>query len=257
MQHPSKPTTSPERDVPRTVRPTGHLFTSTPVHSPFRTPIFQSERSEKMVPQEANSLDKKHKVVSVFPVEPKHQTSHAPDSNENDPPAERRQLPVSTSKQDTSGTDLEDTEEEEQSIFYSPELFEGNDEEKEETAATEVEKSPLNTQVDDHPTNSKAEVFSEELFGSKQVKRTLSKDLVSSAVPDDALLQVNSEQADSSSTEFENGPSLQKSSSSSRSRRLSRSRQKRLSMPGTSGKLTSYFKCVPTANQPCIVTVDD
>lgn len=200
----------------------------------------------------ANSMEKKQEVVPVLPVEPTHQTSHAPDLNENDLPDERRQLSVAASKQDTSGTDPEDTEEDEQSIFYSPDLFEGNDDDEEKPVA-EVERSPLNTQVNDRPTNSKAEVFSEELFGSEQVKRTLSKDLV----PDEALLQVHSQQTDSSSTEFENGPSFQKGSSSSRSRRLSRSRQKRPSIPGTSGKLTSYFKYVPPVNQPCIVTIDD
>ncbi|XP_057207305.1 Fanconi anemia group J protein isoform X3 [Triplophysa rosa] len=259
IQHSSKPITSPdrEREVQRTAQTTGHLFTSTPVSSPFRTPIFQSERSKNMVSQDANSLDKKQEVVPVLPVEPTHQTSHAPDLSENDPPPERRQLSVATSKQDTSGTDLEDTEEDEQSIFYSPELFEGNKEEEEEKPVTEVEKTPLNTQVNDRLANSKAEVFSEEFFGSEQVRRTLSKDLVSSAVPDNALFQGNSEQTDSSSAEFENGPSFQKGSSSSRSRRLSRSRQKRPSMPGTSGKLTSYFKYVPPANQPCIITIDD
>ncbi|KAA0702057.1 Fanconi anemia group J protein [Triplophysa tibetana] len=259
IQHPSKPITSPDRDrdVQRTVQTTGHLFTSTPVSSPFRTPIFQSERSKKMVSHDAKSLDNKQEVVPVLPFEPTQQTSHAPEFNVNDPPPECQQLSVATSKQDISRNDLEDIEEDEQSIFYSPELFEGNEEEKEEKPVTEVEKIPLNTQVNDSPANSKAEVFSEELFGSEQVRRTLSKDLVNSAVPDDPLFQGNSEQTDSSSTEFENGPSFQKGSSSSLSRRLSRSRQKKPSMPGTSGKLTSYFKYLPPANQPCIVTIDD
>lgn len=210
-----------------------------------------------MVSHDAKSLDKKQEVVPRLPVEPTQQTSHAPDLNVNGPPPECQQLSVATSKQDTSGTDLEDIEEDEQSIFYSPELFEGNEEEKEEKPVTEVEKIPLNTQVNESPANSKAEVFSEEFFGSEQVRRTLSKDRVSRAVPDDPLFQGNSEQTDSSSAEFENGPSFQKGSSSSLSRRLSRSRQKRPSMPGTSGKLTSYFKYVPPANKPCIVTIDD
>ncbi|XP_056613657.1 Fanconi anemia group J protein isoform X3 [Triplophysa dalaica] len=241
LQHPSKPITSPdrERNVQRTVLTPGHLFSSTPVSSPFRTPIFQSERSKKVVSHDAKSLDKKQEVVPRLPVEPTQQTSHAPDLNVNGPPPECQKLSVATSKQDTSGTDLEDIEEDEQSIFYSPELFEGNEEEKEEKPVTEVEKIPLNTQVNDSPANSKAEVFSEEFFGSEQARRTLSKDLLSSAVPDDPLFQRNLEQTDSSSAEFENGPSFLKGSSSSLSHRLSRSRQKRPSMPGTSAGQSS------------------
>ncbi|XP_073719560.1 Fanconi anemia group J protein isoform X3 [Misgurnus anguillicaudatus] len=248
IQHPSEPIASPDRERNvQTIQSTSRLFSSTPVSSQFRTPIFQSQRSEKMLSQDANSVDKKQEVV--LPVEPKPQTNNTPNLNKSlvDPLHEQLQ----PNKQDTSGNDLENTEEDEQSIFYSPELFEADEEE--EAATIDAEKPPLNTQVNDCTSISKAEGLSEDLFASEQVKRTLSEGLVSSAEPDDALLQRNTEQADSSSSDFENRPVLQKGSSSSQARRLSRSRQKRPSMAETSGQssngLVRIRKRVPVESQ--------
>ncbi|XP_058655243.1 Fanconi anemia group J protein isoform X3 [Onychostoma macrolepis] len=218
MQHPSE--LSRERNVQRTPWPTSHLFTSTPVSSQFKTPIFQSE-------PDASSVINKQVQHEVIPVAPKHQINGVPDINNSsvEPQLERVfVIPTSTSKNTTSGMDHEDTEEDEQSIFYSPELFEGDEEEKEET--TEVEKSPPEVS---HPlANSTASVLLEDLFGSEEGKRTLSEDLVSSAVPDNTLLQGSTEQ-----TGLNCGTDIgsQNGASSSRLRRLSRGRQKR---PSTS-----------------------
>uniref|UniRef100_A0A671MUU7 DNA 5'-3' helicase n=1 Tax=Sinocyclocheilus anshuiensis TaxID=1608454 RepID=A0A671MUU7_9TELE len=223
-----------------------HLFTSTPVSSQFKTPIFQSE------PDASSVINKQvqHEVISVAP---KHQINVVPDLNDSSVEPQLEQvfvIPASTSKDTTSGMDHEDTEVDEQSIFYSPELFEGDEEEKEET--TEVEKSPPEVS---HPlANSTASVLLEDLFGSEEGKRTLSEDLVSSAVPDNTLLQGSTEQRGlNCGTDI----GSQNGASSSRLRRLSRCRQKRPNTSAASGKLTNYFKHVPPTSQPCIIIIDD
>lgn len=243
MHHPSEP--SRECNVQRTPWPTSHLFTSTPVSSQFKTPIFQSE-------PDASSVINKQVHHEVIPVAPKHQINGVPDLNNSTVEPQLEQVFVistSTSKNTTSGMDHEDTEEDEQSIFYSPDLFEGDEEEKEET--TEVEKSP---EVSHPLANSTASVLLEDLFGSEEGKRTLSEDRVSSAVPDNTLLQGSTEQ-----TGLNCGTDIgsQNGANSSRLRRLSRCRQKRPSTSAASGKLTNYFKHVPPTSQPCIITIDD
>ncbi|XP_056127141.1 Fanconi anemia group J protein isoform X1 [Rhinichthys klamathensis goyatoka] len=228
IQHPSEPITLPsrERNVHRTAWPTDHLFTSSPVSSQFKTSIFQSE-------QGANSVNKQQVqqgLIPVLSVTPKNQINGAPDLNDSSFEPQLEQLfviPSSTLKQNTSGMDLDDTEEGEQSIFYSPELFEGDGEEKEES--TEVERSLAEVS---HPASSTASVLLEDLFGLEQGKRTFSEDIVSSTVPDNTLLKGSVEQTELyCSTDFENVPASQNDANSSRSRRLSRSRQKR---PSTS-----------------------
>lgn len=251
IQHPSEPITLPsrERNVHRTAWPTGHLFSS-PVSSQFKTSIFQSK-------QDANSVNNKQVqqgLIPVVSVTPKNQINGAPDLNDSSFEPQLEQLfviPNSTLKQNTSGMDLDDTEEDEKSIFYSPELFEGDGEEKEES--TEVERSPAEVS---HPANSTASILLEDLFGLEQ--GTLSEDIVSSIVPDNTLLKGSAEQTELfCSTDFENVPASQNGASSSRSRRLSRSRQNRPSSSAASGKLTNYFKIVPPTSQPCIITIDD
>uniref|UniRef100_A0A8C1TEC9 DNA 5'-3' helicase n=1 Tax=Cyprinus carpio TaxID=7962 RepID=A0A8C1TEC9_CYPCA len=251
IQHPSEP--SRERNVQRTPWSTSHLFTSTPVSSQFKTPIFQSELDVNSV----NNKQIQKEVIPVLPVAPKHQINGASDLKDSSVEPQLEQLfviPTSTLRQNTSRMDHEDTEEDEQSIFYSPELFEGDEEEKDEP--TEVKKSPPDIS---HPlANSSASVLLEDLFGSEQGKRTLSEDLVSSGVPDNTLLQGSTEQTDlNRGTDFENVPGSQNSISSSRLRRLSRCRQKRASTSATSGKLTNYFKHIPSTSQQCVITIDD
>lgn len=256
IQHPSEPITLPsrERNVQRIAWPTGRLFTSSPVSSQFKTSIFQSEQDVNSVNNKQVQQELVLPVLPVLPVAPKHQINGAPVLNDSSFEHEHRfVIPNSTLKQNTSGMDLNDTEEDEQSIFYSPELFEGDGEEKEET--TEVEKSPAEVS---HPhANNTASILLEDLFGLEQGKRTLSEDLVSSTVPDNTLLQGSTEQTGlNCSTDFESVPASQNGASSSRSRRLSRSRQKRPSTSVASGKLTNYFKFVPPTSQLCI-TIDD
>lgn len=254
IQHPSEPITLPsrERNVHRTAWPTCHLFTSSPVSSQFKTSIFQSK-------QDANSVNNKQvqkELIPVASVTPKNQTIGVPDLNDSSFEPQLEQLfviPNSTLKQNTSGTDLDDTEEDEKSIFYSPELFEGDGDEKEES--TEVERSPAEVS---HPANSTASILLEDLFGLEQGKRTLSEDIVSSTVPDNTFLKASAEQTELyCCTDFENVPASQNGASSSRSRRLSRSRQNRPSSSAASGKLTNYFKIVPPTSQPCIIKIDD
>ncbi|XP_026137780.1 Fanconi anemia group J protein isoform X3 [Carassius auratus] len=235
MQHPSEP--SREHSVRRTPWPTSHLFTSTPVSSQFKTPIFQSE-------PDASSLINKQVQHEVISVAPKHQINVVPDLNDSSVEPQLEQvfvIPPSTSKDTTSEMDHEDTEEDEQSIFYSPELFEGEEEEKEET--TVVEKSPPEVS---HPlANSTASVLLEDLVGSEEVKITLSEDLVSSAIPDNTMLQGSTEQAG-----LNCGTDI--GASSSRLRRLSRCRQKRPSTSAASAgqsSETSIGERVPVKSQ--------
>lgn len=194
-------------------------------------------------------------LIPVLSVTPKNQINVAPDLNDSSFEPQLEQLsviPKSTLKQNTSGMDLDDTEEGEQSIFYSPDLFEGDAEEKEES--TEVERSPAEVS---HPGNSTARILLEDLFGLEQGKRTLSEDVVSSTVPDNTLLKGSAEQTELYCTTDFDVPASQNGASSSRSRRLSRSRQKMPSTSAASGKLTNYFKFVPPTSQPCIITIDD
>uniref|UniRef100_A0A9J7Y8E4 DNA 5'-3' helicase n=1 Tax=Cyprinus carpio carpio TaxID=630221 RepID=A0A9J7Y8E4_CYPCA len=234
MQHPSEP--SREHNVQRTPWPTSHLFASTPVSSQFKTPIFQSE------PDASSVINKQvqHEVISVAP---KHLINVVPDLNDSSVEPQLEQvfvIPASTSKDTTSRMDNEDTEEDEQSIFYSPELFEGADEEKEET--TEMEKSP---EVSHPLANSTASVLLEDLFGSEEGKRTLSEDLVSSTVLDNTLLQGSTEQTGLNCR-------TDVGASSSRLRRLSRCRQKRPSTSAASAGQssdTSIRERVPVKSQ--------
>ncbi|KAG1951787.1 Fanconi anemia group J protein [Pimephales promelas] len=236
IQHPSEPTILPsrKRNVHRTVWPTDHLFTSSPVSSQFKTSIFQIE-------QGANSVNNKQLQQGLIPalsVTPKNQINGAPDLNDSSLEPQLEQLfviPSSTLKLNTSGMDLDDTEEGEQSIFYSPELFEGDGEEKEES--TEVERSPAEVS---HPASSTASILLDDLFGLEQGKRTLSKDIVNSTVPDNTLLKGCVEQKESyCSADFENVSASQNDANSSRSRRLSRSRQKRPSTSAASAGQSS------------------
>uniref|UniRef100_A0A671MWE3 DNA 5'-3' helicase n=1 Tax=Sinocyclocheilus anshuiensis TaxID=1608454 RepID=A0A671MWE3_9TELE len=244
-QHPSPSTiTSPPPEIITPLKPFDHRLAPPNLHtevraanseisSQFKTPIFQSE------PDASSVINKQvqHEVISVAP---KHQINVVPDLNDSSVEPQLEQvfvIPASTSKDTTSGMDHEDTEVDEQSIFYSPELFEGDEEEKEET--TEVEKSPPEVK---------------DLFGSEEGKRTLSEDLVSSAVPDNTLLQGSTEQRGlNCGTDI----GSQNGASSSRLRRLSRCRQKRPNTSAASGKLTNYFKHVPPTSQPCIIIIDD
>lgn len=188
----------------------------------------------------------------------KHQINGDSDQNDSSFEPQLEQLfVIPNSKQNTSVSDLEDTEEDEQSIFYSPELFEGGEDEKEEVIEVE-EKSSLRTEVNNLPANSTASVFLEDLFGSEQGEKTLCEDLVSSAIPKNVLLKGSAEQTGlSCSADFENFPASQIDASSSRLCRLSRSK-KRSSTTTSSGKLTNYFiKNVPPTSQPCIISIDD
>ncbi|XP_067306671.1 Fanconi anemia group J protein isoform X2 [Pseudorasbora parva] len=235
MQHPSDPITLPsrERNVHRTTWPAGFLFTTTPVSSQFKTSIFQSEQDRNSV----NSRQVQQELIPVVPVAPKNQKNDLNDMPRDPQLQQHFVIPNSTLKQNTSVIDLDFTEENEQSIFYSPELFEGDGEEKEET--TEVAKSPA--EVSHSPANSTTSILLEDLFGLEEGKRTLSEDLVSSTVPDNTLLQGSTEQT-GLNCDFENVPASQIGSSSSRSRRLSRSRQKRPSTSAASAGQSSDIR---------------
>ncbi|MCJ8740108.1 hypothetical protein PDJAM_G00055150 [Pangasius djambal] len=144
----------PQCNVPKILpkpqtKPT--LFTSTPVSSRFRTPIFQSKDSMKDLDQRVNSTVINKDTVSAPDQAVKDQTEVVPENKPNesppDPPLQPLALsPVETppyciSNQETNIAGPEDVEEEDQTMFYTPELFEGEDEESAAAAVEEDEES--------------------------------------------------------------------------------------------------------------------
>ncbi|KAB5550387.1 hypothetical protein PHYPO_G00053180 [Pangasianodon hypophthalmus] len=144
----------PQGNVPQILpkpqtKPT--LFTSTPVSSRFRTPIFQSKDSRKDLDQCVNSAVINKDTVSAPDQAVKEQTEVVPKNKPNesppDPPLQPLALsPVETppyciSNQETNIAGPEDVEEEDQTIFYTPELFEGEDEESAAAAIEEDDES--------------------------------------------------------------------------------------------------------------------
>lgn len=228
-----------------------NLFTSTPVSSRFRTPIFQSKDSKKDLDHCINSA-----AVPVHDQSLKNQTESP--SQPSLPPIAVSPVKVPApclSDQETSVLGPEDVDEEDQSIFYTPELFEGEDErsamEKDEESGMAVtEEMPFQVEPlcaigkmpDGHP---------EELFRPKTGQTRTCADTidikVASMVPkrdcvspnrDFLLSESVAEQAGvSCSAGSEDRVALHQPNSSTKSRRLSRSRQKASSREA--GKHTS------------------
>ncbi|XP_060800008.1 Fanconi anemia group J protein isoform X2 [Neoarius graeffei] len=264
------------------------LFTSTPVSSRFRSPIFQSKDSRKDLDQYVNSAVVNKDTVSTSDQAVKDQTEVVP-LNEipPDPPLQSLSLspdktpPYCASNQETSeagpvdnGDDNDEEEQEDQSIFYTPELFEGEDEEsaaaaveENESATAATEESP-SLQMDQLlcPIEKMADGQPEEVFrstkgqtrtcaGSSDVKGAVAfpeRDCVSPN-RDCVLSESRVEQAGvSCGIGTEDRATQEQHCSSSKSYRLSRSRQKASSREA--GKPTSP---VFQGSQPQVIATDD
>lgn len=261
------------------------IFTSTPVSSRFRTPIFQSKDSRKDPDQCVNSAVINKDTASAPDQAVKDQTEVVPENKPNeippDPPLQPLALsPVETppyciSNQEASVAAPEDAEEEDQSLFYTPELFEGEDEESaaaaraedERSAMAATEETPLKMEQLLCPIGKMADGQPEELFRSEMGQtRTCagSSDVKGASVcPDRDNVSPNRDCVLSESVAEQAGVSCcissedratqqQHSSSSSKSRSLSRSRQKASNREA--GKPT-YF--VSQGSQPQVIAIDD
>ncbi|TSN39293.1 Fanconi anemia group J protein [Bagarius yarrelli] len=227
------------------------LFTSTPVSSRFRTPIFQSKNSRKDPDQCDNSVVVINKdTISASALTMNDQTEVVPESKPNEispgsslqPPA---LSPVKINSccsfdQEMTVAGPEDAEEEDQSIFYTPELFE----EDEQSAAATVEEikdlpkaatEENSPQMDQHCCRvlKMVDGQSEEFIKSEKgrMRTNAGASDVNGAVflteRDCVLSDSVAEQTEvSCNIDSEDRATQQQHNNSSKSRRLSRSRQK-------------------------------
>uniref|UniRef100_A0A3B4DJZ9 DNA 5'-3' helicase n=1 Tax=Pygocentrus nattereri TaxID=42514 RepID=A0A3B4DJZ9_PYGNA len=193
-----------------TSRSSINLFTSTPVSSRLRTPLFKSQTGRL-------TKSELHEIPS-------------------DPPPQQLDLsPVKIALDCTSNKDIivvepEDGEEQDQSIFYTPELFEEEDEEEEEVTTVEEQKISIKMEQIIPSSNG---TLSEDLFDhEKSQKRTCTGMSCSAGNEDRATRQQQR---------------------NSKSHRLSRSRQKAPSKPAAAGKITAHFMCLPKDSQPDVI----
>lgn len=247
------------------------LFTSTPVNSRFRTPIFQSKDSIKDLDQCLNSAAVSKDIISAP------DQVNKPNEIPPDPPLQPIDLssvktsPSCISSQETSVTVPEDVEEEDQSMFYTPELFEGENEES-TSAAIEEDESPR-AATEEMPLQMEqllcshgkmADIQPEELLRSeKGLTMTCAgtSDVKGAAViPERECVSPNGDCVLSESIAEQTGVSYsigseyratqQQHNSSSKSRRLSRSKQKASSRE--TGKLMNF-----QGSQPQVITIND
>ncbi|XP_058270088.1 Fanconi anemia group J protein isoform X1 [Hemibagrus wyckioides] len=278
----------PQCDVPKIMSKSqtmATLFTSTPASSRFRTPIFQSKDSKKDLNQGVVSAVSNKDTVSAHDLAMKDQNEVVPENKSNeippDPPLEPPALsPVKTcsvSNQETNEAGPEDAEEEDQSIFYTPELFEEEDEESatasvednEELVKSATEDTPLQMEQLLCPVAKMADRLQPEvvLFTSEKGQLTCagSSDLKGAVVfPErdyvsnnrDCVLSesVSEKGVGSCSTGSEDRATQQQQNSSIKSRRLSRSRQKASSREA--GKIT-HDLYVSQGSQPQVIEIDD
>lgn len=255
------------------------LFTSTPVSSRFRTPIFQSKDSQKDLDQCVNSAAVINDTVSASNQALQDQTEVVPKNNPSEiPPDSPLQAialsPVKTppSNQKTSVAGPDDFDEEDQSIFYTPELFE---EECEESTTATIEENKGSSTASTEQTSGRIEqpVFSIEKTADRHPKELLrsekgqirtcagTSDVKGAGViPEKECISPNidcvlsegiAEQAVlSCSIDSDDRATQQQHNSSSKSRRLSRSRQKALSREA--GKLTTS-----RGSQPQVIVIND
>ncbi|XP_046718916.1 Fanconi anemia group J protein isoform X1 [Silurus meridionalis] len=212
------------------------LFTSTPVSSRFRTPIFQSKCAMKDLDPCINLAAANKDSVPATDQTVKEQAEVVPKNKPNeippDPPLQPLVLsPVKTppnciSNQEISVIGPEDADEEDQSIFYTPELFEGED----DSTIEENDELPTPT-TEETPESEKSQI--RKCAGSDEVKEAAvisEKDCVLSGSA--------AEQAGVSFSILSEDKATQQQHKS-KSRRLSRSRQKASNREA--GKLSTYF----------------
>ncbi|KAJ8280941.1 hypothetical protein GJAV_G00061310 [Gymnothorax javanicus] len=258
-------------------RPVHPLFTSTPVSAPLRTPLFKTRGAPDSGQDEnRGTAEARPGGVGVGVVvgdvdrgeqeglgsSLKHADLHL--SLETPPPCGH-------TKGDTSVVvDLEDEEDEDQSLFFTPELFEGEEEEEEEgkcpspdLASPAAAPEPPATSLP--LTNQTVPVsFQEDMFGWKPVTSLgcqqggddaaeSGQDSVRCSLEQEVLAQqhttaTNHMSPPSRETNHTPPPSRE---TNRRTNRLSRSRQRGV-VPPPAGKITSFFSSVsPCSPPPC------
>ncbi|XP_062872398.1 Fanconi anemia group J protein [Trichomycterus rosablanca] len=226
-----------------------NLYTSTPVSSRYRTPIFKSNDRRRTTDQSSNSLAVIKDTDSTPDEAAKDQTKEAletSDITEIAPGSPVKSPSDCLPNQDVSAAAPEDAEDE--TMFYTPELFEG--EEDEESGAEEMDKASEIEPVQCTTINKCSE-------SSSSIKPKQTESMTTApASPEEAAVRVSNdcvlsqsmaEQAGSSSSTGSRDRA-QQHQSSSKSRRLSRSRQKAPSK--AEGKLTAYFTSLSQTSQP-------
>uniref|UniRef100_A0AAR2JJB0 DNA 5'-3' helicase n=1 Tax=Pygocentrus nattereri TaxID=42514 RepID=A0AAR2JJB0_PYGNA len=232
-----------------TSRSSINLFTSTPVSSRLRTPLFKCKDSKKDTAQSGNPDTNKKDTIPALDEEQTAQTGRLTKSElheiPSDPPPQQLDLsPVKIALDCTSNKDIivvepEDGEEQDQSIFYTPELFEEEDEEEEEVTTVEEQKISIKMEQIIPSSNG---TLSEDLFDhEKSQKRTCtgSTDLKEGIeVPnrDSMLSQSVAEEAGMSCSAGNEDRATRQQQRNSKSHRLSRSRQKAPSKPAAAGQ---------------------
>ncbi|XP_072548054.1 Fanconi anemia group J protein [Salminus brasiliensis] len=277
-QHPSKPV-APQCDESKklpTSRSTLNLFTSTPVNTRLRTPIFKSKDSKKDANQSACSATSKKATVPAIVQELTIAQAGGVTENglkeipSDTPPQQFDLSPVRTAPGCTSVSvaEPEDGEEPDQSMFYTPELF--DEEEDEESTMVDENKAPLEIERVTRSSSGATDGHPIDLFSSEQgLKRTDSAftDLKGNIeVPNSDCVSPNrdcvisqsvAEQAGVSCKIGSEDRSARQQQRNSKSHRLSRSRQKAPSKQAAAGKITAHFSYVSQSGQPDIITLDD
>ncbi|KAK2831413.1 hypothetical protein Q7C36_016499 [Tachysurus vachellii] len=231
------------------------LFTSTPVSSRFRTPIFQSKDSKKDMNQCVDSAVINKDTDFAYDQAAEDQTKVVPENKLNEiPPDSPLQTPALSpvmtcyvSNPEASEAGSEDAKEDDQSIFYSPELFEVEEEESAAAAVEENDETAKAATEETHhqieqllcPIGKIADRLQPEVFRSEKGQMACAgpSDLKEAAVfaerdyvspnNDCVLSESLSEQAEGTcSIGSENNATQQHHHNSNKSRRLSRSRQK-------------------------------
>lgn len=254
-----------------------NLFTSTPVSSRFRTPIFQSKDSRKDLDQCVNSAPVYADTVPAPDHSLKNHTD-IPENYQNEIPPEPSLSPIAMStvkvpppclsNQETSILGPEDVEDEDQSIFYSPELFEGKDEqsaiEKDEESGMAVTEEmasqiellcPIGKISDGQPQDSPRSKTGQTRTCADTIDIKIAAMVPKSdSVPPNRDFVLSESVADQAGVNYsvvsEDRATQQQPSSSTKSRRLSRSRQKASSRE--TGKLTTS-----QVSEQQIIVVDD
>ncbi|XP_035239801.1 Fanconi anemia group J protein isoform X2 [Anguilla anguilla] len=265
------------RAPPSSPRPVHPFFTSTPVCTPFRTPLFRAGagpdcgRGGAPRPRDSGT-DRAGGARGGSPTADRDrggdcggQEGAGPDPSCADlglSPV--RAPPCGQPQTDTSAvTVLDEEEDEDQSVCFTPEMFEDEEEEEEEVAGDkEEDRPPPPNQVrpgaePDPPglslplSDGAVRALSEDLFGGGPATPPAVADAV--AAVSVAAVSGQAGVRDSSGQE---APTQQPGREANRrTHRLSRSRQK--GVPPSAGKLTSYFPSLSPASPSHVIHIED
>lgn len=274
QMHPSEPQAPQFNASAKSTKPSFKLFTSTPVSSRLKTPLFKPKDSKKDIYQSGNTAT--NDALPTFEG-PAAQAGCIIENGLNEippdpPPPQQDDLsPVKTvpdpTSKDLSVAEPEEEEQQDQSVFYTPELFEGG--EDEEDTLENDQKTPLKMeQILPLPSGATVASSMDVNDHEKSKKRTCadSVDLKRGTdIPNSGCVSpkrdcvLSQSVAGQAGVRYSTGSedrATRQQQHNSRSRRLSRSRQKALSKPAA-GKITAHFHCLSQPSQPDVFAVDD